>query len=205
MSKLKSSRNKHSWINRLPFYALGLGVIVSIFLMPVIIRLRMNSKLPYTQATIKTNKGDFTLTFRSETPKTVANFIQLAKSDYYSGTRIHRVVNDLLIQGGDPFSRDLTKTELWGKGGPGYIFDDELEPADEMKAGSVAMVNNGPDTNGSQFFILVSDASWLAGKHTLFATVTSGLDVVKAISILPSGLTGIPREEVVIQNITLVP
>ncbi len=182
-----------------------LGVIASLILLPTVIRLRMKALIPYTAAVVKTNKGDFTLTFRSETPLAVANFIKLAKSDYYSDTRIHRVVKDLLIQGGDPFSRDLTKTEFWGKGGPGYTFADEIKADDAMRVGSVAMVNNGPDSNGSQFFILIADALWLSGKHTIFATISSGLDTVKNISEISGGPTGVPIKEVIIKTITLVP
>lgn len=205
MPKFKHTIRKKTWLRHLPLLTAILGIVISLLLLPTVIRIRLKARIPYSAAIVKTNKGDFTLTFRTEAPKTVTNFIKLTESGFYTGTRIHRVVNNLLIQGGDPFSRDLDKTELWGKGGPGYTFIDEIESNDVMKADSVAMVNNGPDSNGSQFFILVAEAPWFLNKHTIFANVSSGLSVVQTISELPSGPTGIPSEEVVIKTITLVP
>lgn len=124
---------------------------------------------------ISTDKGDISLTlFASETPVTVANFINLSKKGYYNGLTFHRVIPDFMIQGGDP-----TGT---GAGGPGYKFEDEVNTGRKFdKAGLLAMANAGPNTNGSQFFITHVPTAWLNGKHTIFGEVTEGQDVVNAI------------------------
>ena len=124
---------------------------------------------------ISTDKGDISLTlFASETPVTVANFINLSKQGYYDGLTFHRVIPDFMIQGGDP-----TGT---GAGGPGYKFEDEVDTGRKFdKACLLAMANAGPRTNGSQFFITHVPTAWLNGKHTIFGEVTEGQDVVDAI------------------------
>jgi len=125
---------------------------------------------------IKTNKGDIhTTVFASEVPITAANFLNLAKTGYYDGLTFHRVINDFMVQGGDP-----TGT---GSGGPGYRFEDEIRPAlKHSKPGILSMANAGPGTNGSQFFITHVATPWLDGKHTVFGEVTQGQDVVNAIA-----------------------
>jgi cyclophilin family peptidyl-prolyl cis-trans isomerase len=156
-----------------------------------------------TSATLHTNMGDIKIKFRDDTPKTVENFIKLTNQEFYERTRIHRVVSNFLIEGGDPLSKfDSTRTQ-WGKGGPGYSFPDEIDDDDKMVRGVVAMVNNGPDTNGSQFFILTQDADWLDKQHTIFADVVAGMDVVDNIAALPTGPTGVPFENITIASIEL--
>ncbi len=124
---------------------------------------------------IKTDKGDLALTlFASKAPVTVANFLNLASKKYYNGLKFHRVIDNFMIQGGDP-----TGT---GSGGPGYKFEDEF--AKELvfdKPGLLAMANAGPRTNGSQFFITHVPTAWLNQKHTIFGVVTAGQDIVNAI------------------------
>ncbi len=129
------------------------------------------------EVTIKTNKGDIHLDlYATKTPKTVANFIGLAKKGYYDDLKFHRVIPDFMIQGGCPFGR--------GNGGPGYKFDDEIHPECKHDSpGILSMANAGPGTNGSQFFITHKDTPWLDGNHTVFGKVKSDADqsVVDAI------------------------
>ena len=133
--------------------------------------------------------------FDEDAPKTVANFKKLAGEGFYDGLVFHRVIKDFMIQGGDP-----TGT---GMGGPGYQFEDEFNDH-PVERGSLAMANAGPNTNGSQFFIVTTDAApWLDGKHTVFGRVTSGMDVVDTISNVATGPGDRPRDEVRIEGITL--
>jgi len=124
---------------------------------------------------IKTNKGEIAVTiFASKVPLTAANFLNLASKGYYNGLKFHRVIADFMIQGGDP-----TGT---GSGGPGYKFEDEIDPTlRHTKPGILSMANAGPATNGSQFFITHGPTPWLDGKHAVFGEVTKGQDVVDAI------------------------
>lgn len=126
--------------------------------------------------TIKTNKGDIDLKiFASKVPLTSASFLNLAKHGYYNGVKFHRVIKNFMIQGGDP-----TGT---GAGGPGYKFEDEIDPSlKHNKAGILSMANAGPATNGSQFFITHLPTPHLDGRHAVFGEVTSGQDVVNAIA-----------------------
>lgn len=156
------------------------------------------------QAVLKTNYGDITIEFSAKTPLAVDNFVRLSRAGFYNGTRFHRVVNNLLIQGGDPLSRDLDFIAKWGQGGTGRLFPDENIASTPLVEGMVAMANKGPNTNDSQFFIVVApQVEWLAGQHTVFASVSSGMDVVKSISSIPAGVTGIPTEDVVISRVEI--
>ena len=147
-------------------------------------------------ATIHTNHGAIELELHdADAPKTVENFRKLAGEGFYDGVIFHRVIEDFMIQGGDP-----TGT---GSGGPGYQFEDEANDHPVVR-GSLAMANAGPNTNGSQFFIVTAEACpWLDGKHTVFGRVTSGMDVVDTISQLDTGPGDRPREDVRIEGITL--
>jgi cyclophilin family peptidyl-prolyl cis-trans isomerase len=149
-----------------------------------------------TKATMQTNHGTIELElFDEDAPKTVENFRKLATDGFYDGVIFHRVIEDFMIQGGDP-----TGT---GSGGPGYQFEDEFND-NKMERGALAMANAGPNTNGSQFFIVTADACpWLDGKHTVFGKVTSGMDVVDAISQLDTGPGDKPREDVKIESVAL--
>lgn len=154
-------------------------------------------------ATLHTNKGDITIEFNSATPETVANFTKLAQAGFYDGTKFHRIIKGFMSQGGDPLSKDDTKADFWGTGGPGYKFNDEITPANHNNLGTIAMANSGPNTNGSQFFINAGNNNFLDTKHTVFGTVTAGLDVALAINSVATGPNDRPLEPVILQSITL--
>jgi peptidyl-prolyl cis-trans isomerase B (cyclophilin B) len=149
-----------------------------------------------TNATLHTNHGAIEVElFDDDAPKTVQNFTKLAGEGFYDGVIFHRVIPDFMIQGGDP-----TGT---GTGGPGYQFEDEFNEHKVVR-GALAMANAGPNTNGSQFFIVTTEAaSWLDGKHTVFGNVTSGMDVVDKISELPRDARDKPREDATIERVEL--
>ena len=147
-------------------------------------------------ATVQTNHGAIEVElFPDDAPKTVDNFAKLARGGFYDGLIFHRVIPDFMIQGGDP-----TGT---GSGGPGYSFEDEFNQH-KVDRGALAMANAGPDTNGSQFFIVTADACpWLDGKHTVFGRVTSGIEVADKISDLPRDARDKPREDAVIEHVEI--
>ncbi|HYP24492.1 MAG TPA: peptidylprolyl isomerase [Actinomycetota bacterium] len=151
-----------------------------------------------TKATLHTNHGAIEIElFDADAPKTVENFTKLARDGFYDGTIFHRVIPDFMIQGGDP-----TGT---GTGGPGYQFDDE-QNEHSVERGMLAMANAGPNTNGSQFFIVTTEsAPWLNGKHTVFGRVTSGMNVADAISQVERDARDKPLEDVVIERVELAP
>jgi peptidyl-prolyl cis-trans isomerase B (cyclophilin B) len=145
---------------------------------------------------LHTNQGDIAVElYDDDAPKTVDNFLSLARKGFYDGVIFHRVIPDFMIQGGDP-----TGT---GSGGPGYTFEDEFNEH-PVARGALAMANAGPNTNGSQFFIVTAESCpWLDGKHTVFGRVTDGMDVVDAISTLDADPRDRPREDVVIESVDL--
>jgi peptidyl-prolyl cis-trans isomerase B (cyclophilin B) len=147
-------------------------------------------------ATMHTNHGAIELElFDDDAPKTVENFRKLSADGFYDGVIFHRVIKDFMIQGGDP-----TGT---GTGGPGYTFEDEFNDH-KIVRGALAMANAGPNTNGSQFFIVTTAAApWLDGKHTVFGQVTSGMEVVDAIEAAPTGPGDRPTEDAVIERVEL--
>jgi cyclophilin family peptidyl-prolyl cis-trans isomerase len=135
--------------------------------------------------------------FDDDAPKTVENFRKLAADGFYDGVIFHRVIPDFMIQGGDP--------EGTGRGGPGYTFEDEINDHKVVR-GALAMANAGPNTNGSQFFIVTAEsAPWLDGRHTVFGQVTAGMDAVDAIEGTPTGAQDRPLEPPVIESIALDP
>src|SRR5437660_6560642 len=147
-------------------------------------------------ATMRTTEGPITLElFDEDAPKTVANFRKLAAEGFYDGLTFHRVIKDFMIQGGCP--------QGTGTGGPGYTFEDEFN-SHKIVRGALAMANAGPDTNGSQFFIVTAQACpWLDGKHTVFGQVTEGMDVVDAISETQRDGSDRPREPVTIDSVEI--
>jgi cyclophilin family peptidyl-prolyl cis-trans isomerase len=149
-----------------------------------------------SQATLHTNAGPITLElFDDDAPKTVANFRKLAGEGFYDGLTFHRVIPDFMIQGGCP--------EGTGTGGPGYTFEDEINQH-KIVRGALAMANAGPNTNGSQFFIVTTEeAPWLDGKHTVFGRVEAGIEAVDAIDGAPTGANDRPVEPQVIERIEL--
>lgn len=167
-----------------------------------------NNQEKTMQATLHTSKGDITIElFEKQTPNTAANFIKLAKEGFYNGTKFHRVIKGFMIQGGDPLSKDDSKMALWGTGGPGYSFADEIgnngNKNNKNDVGTIAMANSGPNTNGSQFFINVAANNFLDAKHTVFGRVTNGMDVVTKIENTPTGVADRPIAAVVIESISL--
>ena len=159
----------------------------------------------YSSAIIKTNLGDIKVKFYNDvSPLTVNNFLNLAKDGFYDNTRFHRVINDFMIQGGDPNSKDLSKKNLWGTGDPGYKFADEFNN-EKLIRGSLAMANSGPDTNGSQFFIVTAEATpWLDGKHTNFGEIIAGMDVVEKIEAIETDVKDCPLEDIIVESIELL-
>ena len=147
-------------------------------------------------ATLHTNHGAIAVElFHDDAPKTVDNFVKLARDGFYDGVVFHRVIPDFMIQGGDP-----TGT---GTGGPGYTFEDEFNDHPVVR-GALAMANSGANTNGSQFFIVTADSTpWLDGKHTAFGRVTDGMDTVFAISGLDRDRRDRPVEPVVMETVSV--
>lgn len=154
-----------------------------------------------TVAVMETNMGVIELElFADQTPKTVENFVGLADSGYYNGVTFHRVIPNFMIQGGDPTGTGRGGQSIWGK-----KFEDEIVSSLNFnEPGVLAMANAGPNTNGSQFFITVAQTSWLDGNHTIFGKVINGMDVVYAISNVPTSKPGDkPLEPVVMESVTI--
>jgi peptidyl-prolyl cis-trans isomerase B (cyclophilin B) len=149
-----------------------------------------------SNATMHTNAGAIEIElFDDDAPKTVENFRKLSADGYYDGLIFHRVIPDFMIQGGCP--------EGTGTGGPGYTFEDEINDHKVVR-GALAMANAGPDTNGSQFFIVTTEAApWLDGKHTVFGQVTSGMEAVDAIEGTQTGAGDKPVEDQRIERVEL--
>jgi cyclophilin family peptidyl-prolyl cis-trans isomerase len=149
-----------------------------------------------SSATMHTNHGAIEIElFDEDAPKTVENFRKLAADGFYDGVIFHRVIKDFMVQGGDP-----TGT---GTGGPGYTFEDEFNEH-KVERGALAMANAGPNTNGSQFFIVTTDAApWLDGKHTVFGRVTGGMDAVDSIEGTDTDAGDKPLGDVVIERVEL--
>jgi cyclophilin family peptidyl-prolyl cis-trans isomerase len=147
-------------------------------------------------ATMQTTAGDITFElFEEDAPKTVENFRKLAADGYYDGLAFHRVIKDFMIQGGCPLGT--------GTGGPGYTFEDEINPH-KIVRGALAMANAGPDTNGSQFFIVTAKSCpWLDGKHTVFGEVSSGMDVVDSLEGVETDGSDRPLEPIGIAKVEL--
>jgi cyclophilin family peptidyl-prolyl cis-trans isomerase len=147
-----------------------------------------------SQATLHTNHGPIVVElFEGEAPKTVENFLKLSRDGYYDGLTFHRIIPDFMIQGGCP--------QGTGTGGPGYEFEDEFNEH-KVERGALAMANRGPNTNGSQFFIVTTEAApWLDGKHTVFGKVGAGMEAVQAIEGVETAAGDQPVEPVVIERV----
>lgn len=169
-----------------------------------------NNKIEnYKEAILHTNMGDITFIFATDRPNTTSNFIKLASGGFYNGVKFHRVIKGFMIQTGDPLSKDDSQKNAWGTGGPGYKFADELTGKETYNTGTVAMANSGPNTNGSQFFIMTSDVG-LPPNYTVFGKVSIGQDVADKISKVKtdgSAQTGAghdrPIDDVVINSVEL--
>lgn len=156
-------------------------------------------------AIIETNFGTIEIAFlKGEATSTIKNFIKLSDSGFYDGTKFHRIISGFMIQGGDPTTKGDDE-RYYGTGGPGYTFPDEIN-AEKMVRGVVAMANAGPDTNGSQFFIVTGpQAPWIQGKHTIFAKVVKGIDVAIRISTVgvKDTIHSIPVTPIIVKRIML--
>jgi peptidyl-prolyl cis-trans isomerase B (cyclophilin B) len=147
-----------------------------------------------SQMTMTTNHGPIVFEmFDEDAPETVGNFRKLAEDGFYDGLTFHRIIRDFMVQGGCP--------EGTGTGGPGYTFADEFNQHKVIR-GALAMANSGPNTNGSQFFIVTTEAApWLDGKHTVFGRVTSGMEVVDALEGLPTDRRDRPTDPATIERV----
>lgn len=188
------------------------GVIIT-YLLVTLINLSSREETAFSQetyykrqarmVTLDTSFGAIKIRLeRTQAPITTGNFLQLAQSGFFDKTKIHRVVKGMLIQGGDPLSREANR-DLYGTGGPGYVFEDELDD-EPMLRGVVAMANRGkPGTNGSQFFILVNDQTPLMdGKYTIFGHVIGGMDVVDRISNVAVDENEVPVTPVFLDDVS---
>src|SRR4051794_38842234 len=149
-----------------------------------------------SKATMHTNHGTIVIElFDDDAPKTVENFVKLSDDGFYDGLTFHRVIKDFMIQGGCP--------QGTGTGGPGYQFEDEFNQHKVVR-GALAMANAGPNTNGSQFFLVTTgEAPWLDGKHTVFGQVTEGMDVLDAIEGKPTDARDKPTDDIRIESLTI--
>lgn len=165
----------------------------------------VSQKISGKVAVMETNFGDIKIElFSADAPNTVENFVSLGKVGFYDGVKFHRVIKGFMIQGGDPLSKDDAMRARWGTGGPGYAFADELRPNNHNVAGTIAMANAGPNTNGSQFFINVANNDYLDGKHTVFGKVVEGMDVVSRIENTPTEGSDRPVSDVIIKSVKIV-
>lgn len=181
-------------------------IIIAFVVFVVIKRPETDKNLETTQNPIvilKTNFGDISLElFEKDAPETVKNFLKLAKENFYNDTKFHRVIKNFMIQGGDPLSKD-DKPENDGTGGPGYTFKDEIN-SHKLVRGILAMANAGPNTNGSQFFIVTAlETPHLDGKHTAFGKVIDGMETVEKIENLPTDKNDRPKQDAIIKSVEI--
>lgn len=159
---------------------------------------------PTMKALFTTNKGNFEIELFDElAPKTVENFVTLVESEFYNGVKFHRVIKGFMVQTGDPQSKDDELSDLWGTGGPGYQFEDEIHDQNKNGVGTISMANAGPNTNGSQFFINTADNGFLDTKHTVFGQVVSGMEVVTGIENSETFPNDRPVEPIIIESISI--
>lgn len=172
---------------------------------------KINNLLPTTMkyqeeqiVSIKTNQGEIKVKlYTPDAPKTVNNFLSLVEKDFYNDTLFHRVIKDFMIQGGDPLSKEADWS-VHGTGGPGYTFEDEFNEH-KLVRGSLAMANSGPNTNGSQFFIVTAEETpWLNGKHTNFGEVIEGMEIVDKIEAMETDGRDHPVKDVKIESIEII-
>jgi peptidyl-prolyl cis-trans isomerase B (cyclophilin B) len=207
LEKITAEAEKKNKKKKLETIAAIILVVIIVAAVAFFYFTRINKEKLITMITIETDKGNIELELDKEAaPKTVENFMKLAKEEFYNGTKFHRVEEDFVIQGGDPLSKDNDLNND-GTGGPGYTFEDEINPKSigvpdatitqleaagykynyslkslPNKVGAISMANSGPDTNGSQFFIITTkDQPHLDGRHTVFGRVVSGMDIVRQI------------------------
>ena len=168
----------------------------------VILENNLNKKMK--TAIMKTNMGEIEIELSIDlTPNTAANFAKLASEGFYNGIKFHRVISGFMIQGGDPFTKDNSKKNMWGLGGPGYKFDDEIKSTNKNSIYTISMANSGPNTNGSQFFINTAENNFLDSKHTVFGKVTKGIETITKISATDTDGMDRPLKDVIIESVTM--
>lgn len=154
--------------------------------------------------TLHTNKGDIIIELDViNTPNTSGNFIKLVNDGFYNGVKFHRVISGFMIQSGDPLTKDDSADYLWGTGGPGYKFNDEIGPNNQNNKLTISMANSGPNTNGSQFFINTNNNNFLDSKHTVFGHVIGGMDIVDIIENSETDPNDRPLEAIYIESTEL--
>jgi cyclophilin family peptidyl-prolyl cis-trans isomerase len=153
--------------------------------------------------TLQTNKGTITLELSADKPKTTDNFKKLVSAGFYDGIKFHRIIAGFMIQSGDPQSKDESLKNVWGTGGPGYKFEDELTGKETYPQGTLAMANSGSNTNGSQFFIVTAKNAPLPASYTVFGKVTAGMEVALAIEGVETDASDKPLSNVTITKATL--
>lgn len=174
-----------------------------IIILLLAIMLFVNSCGGSRTAVIDTSMGTIEIQlFTREMPITTKNFIDLAEEGFYEDTKFHRVIKQFMIQGGDPLSKDDTKKQIWGTGGPGYTIEDEFAEGLSNAMGTIAMANAGPNTGGSQFFINLVSNTFLDSKHPVFGKVVKGMDVVERIGQVET-VNDKPVKPVIIEKITI--
>jgi len=155
-------------------------------------------------ALIETNYGNIEVVFNRNVNFPASQFTRLARSGFYDGTRIHRIVPDLLIEGGDPLTRFTELKPLWGQGGSTSVFKNETHMDDNMIEGTFALTGSSVGTYGSHFFILTKNTPWMKGQHTILGTVVKGLDVVRHIAGIQTDTVNFPLEDIIIYKITII-
>lgn len=150
-----------------------------------------------------TNKGDITIKLYDDTPITTDNFKKLVKDGFYDGTKFHRVIKGFMIQGGDALTKDDSKSQMWGTGGPGYKIQDDFRPSNKNNKGTISMANAGPNTGGSQFFINLANNNYLDKMHPTFGEVIQGMDIVEVIGNVATNARDTPIEPVIIERAEL--
>jgi cyclophilin family peptidyl-prolyl cis-trans isomerase len=164
-----------------------------------------NTETQNMKAIITTTKGVVELElFNQQAPKTVENFVKLSNEGFYNNVKFHRVIKGFMVQSGDPLSKDEDSVDMWGTGGPGYQFEDEIHEENNNRVGTIAMANAGPNTNGSQFFVNTAENDFLDAKHTVFGKVVSGMDVIAEIESVETFPNDRPVEHVEITNIEII-
>ena len=179
-------------------------IIAAVIIIAILLYVNMPSKTMNKIAVFETNQGTFKIQlFEDKAPITAGNFIKLAESGFYDGTRFHRVIANFMIQGGDPLSKDVSMKNRWGTGNPGYYIKDEFGSGLRNDKGTISMANSGPNTGGSQFFINVANNNFLDGKHPVFGKVIEGYDIVEKISNVKTNADDKPVNDVIINKITI--
>lgn len=157
-----------------------------------------------SKAVVETNLGKIEIELSTKSPFAVSQFTRLSRIGFYDGTQIHRIVPDLLIEGGDPLTKDKGLRNLWGEGGSASSFKNEIHPGDRILAGTLVMAGSDHGTYGSHFYIVTRDTKWMVGKHTIIGQVKSGMEVILKIEKTPISTTGMPLEDIVISKITVL-